>query len=127
MADESQTKAGSAKAKAPQTAPADAGSGEANPELLRFLDATTRQALDRLQEASSATAKLIADMTTAAQAAQLEASERTAAAAERLLRPGTAPADAPKPRKAERPSINESTSDRPTRSTPARRPGRRRN
>jgi predicted phage gp36 major capsid-like protein len=85
-----QSKPAAAKAKA--TEPVTTGTSEANAELLRMLDATTRQSLDRLQEISASTSKLIADMTRDALDRQAGAMERTAAAAERLLRPRAEPA-----------------------------------
>ena len=67
----------------------------ADAELLRRLEETTRQALDRLDRITASTSSLIAGMTKDAQSLQMEAMERTAAAAERLLRPQAATTNRP--------------------------------
>tara|TARA_R110002167_G_scaffold82924_2_gene225912 strand:+ start:217 stop:597 length:381 start_codon:yes stop_codon:yes gene_type:complete len=72
----------------PAAAP-DADRGEAGLELLGLLDSTTRQALERVEEMTASTSRLIAEMTRDAMSMQTEAMERTAAAAERLLRAST--------------------------------------
>ncbi len=82
-----------------------------------MLDATTRQSLDRLQEISASTNKLIAEMTRDALDRQAEAMERTAAAAERLLRPLAGPAEGAKAANDKAATANKSGNGKPAKRT----------